>query len=99
MTAANAVEEAARSENTMKIPYWRTIKADGYLNEKYPGGQEGHKRLLEEEGHKVITLGKRYQVADFQKRPVSRDLGGALKAGHPPASGPEKQKIIKNSSG
>jgi len=27
------------------------------LNAKYPGGQEGHKRLLEQEGHKVIQKG------------------------------------------
>jgi len=38
MTAANAVEEAARESKDLKIPYWRTLKADGVLNEKYPGG-------------------------------------------------------------
>jgi len=64
----NAVEEAARAGKKLNIPYWRTLKADGYLNEKYPGGQEGHKKLLEKEGHKLISRGKRLQVADFEER-------------------------------
>lgn len=70
MTVANAVEEAIakgdRSSLT-KIPYWRTLKADGFLNEKYPGGPEGHKQRLEKEGHRMVTRGKKYQVADFEK--------------------------------
>ena len=67
MTAANA-EEAARQEGkVLDIPYWRTLKADGYLNPKYPGGQEAHKRLLEQEGHEVVQKGKKYLVQDFQK--------------------------------
>jgi hypothetical protein len=70
MIIANAVEEAiVKGEKSAltKIPYWRTLKADGFLNEKYPGGQEGQKRLLEKEGFKVIARGKKYQVADFEK--------------------------------
>jgi alkylated DNA nucleotide flippase Atl1 len=66
MTAANAVEEASREGKLMNIPYWRTLKADGYLNEKYPGGQEAHKKLLEKENYKIIARGKRYQVADYE---------------------------------
>jgi len=37
------------------------------LNEKYPGGQEAHKRLLEEENFRVIARGKKYQVVDYEK--------------------------------
>jgi hypothetical protein len=48
-TAANAVKEASREGNSLDILYWRTLKADGFLNPKYPGRQETHKRLLEEE--------------------------------------------------
>ena len=59
---ANAAEEA--KTNT---PYWRTLKTDGSLNEKYPGGQEKQKKLLEKEGHKVIKKGKKYKVIDFEK--------------------------------
>jgi alkylated DNA nucleotide flippase Atl1 len=67
MTAANAVEEASKEGKSLDIPYWRTLKTDGFLNEKYPGGQEAHKRLLEEEHFKVIARGKKYQVADYEK--------------------------------
>ena len=67
MTAANAVEEAANRGQDLKIPYWRTLKADGFLNEKYPGGQEAQKQKLEEEGFKVIQKGRRYLVPDYQR--------------------------------
>lgn len=48
-------------------PYWRTLKKGGELNEKYPGGIEKHKALLELEGHEVINKGKRYFVKDYEK--------------------------------
>jgi len=67
MTAANAAEEASKEGKSLDIPYWRTLKADGFLNAKYPGGQEAHKRLLEEENFRVIARGKRYQVVDYEK--------------------------------
>ena len=54
MTAANAAEETKRI-----IPYWRTIKNNGALNEKYPGGVERQKRLLEKEGFKILQKGKK----------------------------------------
>ena len=50
-----------------KIPYWRALKADGFLNEKYPGGQEAHKERLENEGVEVIARGKKYQVVNSEK--------------------------------
>jgi len=67
MTAANAVEEASKEGKSLDIPYWRTLKANGFLNEKYPGGQEAHKRLLAGENFRVIARGKRYQVVDYEK--------------------------------
>ncbi len=67
MTAANAAEESLGKGKDLNIPYWRTLKADGFLNEKYPGGQDSHKKLLEKEGFKIISRGKRYKVADFEK--------------------------------
>lgn len=67
MTAANAVEEANREGKSLNIPYWRTLKSGGFLNPKYPGGQEAHKNLLEKEGFKVIQKGKNFLVQDFQK--------------------------------
>ncbi len=67
MTAANAAEEATRDGKLLDIPYWRTLKSGGFLNPKYPGGQEAHKKLLEQEGYKVIEKGKNYLVQDFHK--------------------------------
>ena len=63
--AANASAER-NGEN--KTPYWRTLKKDGELCEKYPEGLEGHKMLLEMEGHAVIQKGKRYFVSDYQDK-------------------------------
>jgi alkylated DNA nucleotide flippase Atl1 len=65
MTAANAVEEAARQSRDLGIPYWRTLKSQGFLNEKYPGGISGHRRLLEDEGFSVRTKGKRAFVENY----------------------------------
>jgi hypothetical protein len=67
MTAANAAEEAASQGTTLDIPYWRTLKIDGYLNEKYPGGALAHKKLLEQEDFIVLSKGKKYFVKDFEK--------------------------------
>lgn len=66
MTAADATEEAAREGTDLSVPYWRTLKADGFLNEKYPGGVEAQKRLLEREGFVVPQKGKMYFVQDYQ---------------------------------
>ena len=55
--------------NDDKTPYWRTLKANGELNEKYPGGIEAQKELLEKEGHTVIAKGRknlRYYVKDYE---------------------------------
>ncbi len=34
------------------------LKSDGYLNAKYPGGVEAHKKLFEEECFTVIACGQ-----------------------------------------
>ena len=67
MTAANATEEASKQGKNLNIPYWRTLKADGFLNEKYPGGLEAHKRLLEKEGFKILRKGRKFFVNDYKK--------------------------------
>ena len=53
-------------ENT---PYWRTLKANGELNEKYPGGIEAQKEMLEKEGHTIIQKGRKnikYYVKNYE---------------------------------
>lgn len=52
-----------------KTPYWRTLKANGELNAKYPGGIEAQKEMLEKEGHTIIQKGRknvRYYVKDYE---------------------------------
>ncbi|VVB62208.1 Uncharacterised protein [uncultured archaeon] len=66
MTAANAAEEAAKEGKPLHIPYWRTLKADGFLNEKYPGGALAQKKLLEQEGFTILKKGKKFVVKDFE---------------------------------
>ncbi len=56
-----------RSED--ETPYWRTLKANGELNAKYPGGIEAQKEKLESEGHTVIQKGYKnikYYVKDYE---------------------------------
>lgn len=51
---AHASEQ--RQENL--TPYWRVLKKDGELNEKFPGGIEAQGRKLEEEGFSIIEKGR-----------------------------------------
>ena len=51
-------------------PYWRTLKAGGELNEKFPGGIPAQRALLEAEGHTVISRGRtrlRWYVRDYEQ--------------------------------
>jgi len=65
--AANAAEEQRQQGEKDIIPYWRILKTGGVINEKYPGGVEAQKKLLEKEGHKVIQKGKKCVVVDYEK--------------------------------
>lgn len=52
-----------------ETPYWRTLKANGELNAKYPGGVEAQKAKLEAEGHIIVKKGRtniRYYVKDYE---------------------------------
>jgi hypothetical protein len=66
-TIANAMEEMKKEGKAGATPYWRTLKADGSLNDKYPGGAAAQKILLANEGFCVGQKGKKIYVADFQK--------------------------------
>ena len=60
---------ASAQRETDQIPYWRTLKAGGELNDRYPGGAEAQKAKLEEEGHTVLKKGRtriRYVVANYE---------------------------------
>ena len=56
-----------RSEN--ETPYWRTLKANGELNPKNPGGVEEQRKKMEQEGHTVIQKGRKnikYYVQNYE---------------------------------
>ena len=50
---AEAAEEDLNSGKSEVTPYWRIIKADGSLNEKFPGGAQAQAARLQEEGHVI----------------------------------------------
>lgn len=54
-----------------ETPWWRTLKAHGELNPKYPGGVEAQKAKLEAEGHTVLCRGRsnlRWYVQGYEDR-------------------------------
>lgn len=61
---------ASFQRETDETPYWRTLKSNGELNPKYPGGIEAQKERLEKEGHCVIQKGRthiKYYVRDYEQ--------------------------------
>lgn len=61
---------SVQREGVEETPWWRTLKAGGELNPKYPGGIARQRKLLEAEGHTVVERGRknlRYYVQDFEK--------------------------------
>ncbi|MAG14410.1 MAG: hypothetical protein CL874_00785 [Dehalococcoidales bacterium] len=67
--AARAAEEAMTEREKNITPYWRTLKSNGELNEKYPGGIEDQTVRLTKEGH-TIEPGKGKnpsRVKNFEK--------------------------------
>ena len=71
--AANAAEEQRQLGKTDITPYWRTLKVNGLINEKYPGGMEAQTVLLEQEGHVVVRKGKNCFVKDYEKSVIRLD--------------------------
>ncbi len=64
----NIAAKASIERGTDQTPYWRTLKKDGELNEKYPEGIDGQKLHLEMEEHTIIQKGKRYFVKDYKEK-------------------------------
>ena len=70
---------ASEQRETDRIPWWRTLKAQGELNPKYPGGIKLQRAKLEAEGHEVICRGRknlRYYVKGYESalwRPVENE--------------------------
>ena len=67
--AAEVAEEDSSSGETDITPYWRVVRDNGSLNEKFPGGVEAQAARLRKEGH-TIEPGKGKKppkVKDFEK--------------------------------
>ncbi len=66
--AAETAEEDLAKGKKQITPYWRVIKADGSLNEKFPGGIAAQATHLREEGHTIEPAkGKKPpKVKDFE---------------------------------
>jgi hypothetical protein len=66
--AAHAAEEAAAEGKRRITPYWRTLKSNGELNAKYPGGVQKLRRQLIAEGHRIAAKGKRLFVVNYEQK-------------------------------
>lgn len=64
--AAGAAGEDEADGRKRVTPYWRTLKANGEVNAKYPGGLSGQRRRLEREGLEVVDRGGRLFVRDYE---------------------------------
>ena len=67
--AAETAEEDLRMGRSEITPYWRVIRDDGSLNEKFPGGVVAQAAHLRQEGHTIEpSKGKKPpKVKDFEK--------------------------------
>lgn len=50
---AEAAEEDLNSGKKQITPYWRVIRDDGNLNERFPGGVEAQAKYLKKEGYTI----------------------------------------------
>lgn len=67
--ASEAAEEDLKEGRKRITPYWRVLKPDGGLNEKFPGGVKAQAKHLRKEGHSIVAgKGKKPpRVKDFEK--------------------------------
>lgn len=72
--AAHAADEDEQAGRKRITPYWRTLKAGGELNPKYPGGIKNLRARLAAEGHRVVKKGARYFVANIDESTVEPKL-------------------------
>ncbi len=67
--AAETAEEDLGMGRQEITPYWRVVRDNGSLNEKFPGGVDAQTTHLREEGHTIeLSKGKKPpRVKDFEK--------------------------------
>ena len=64
---AEAAEEDARSGKKRITPYWRTVRDDGTLNDKFPGGTRAQAKRLRQEGFAIEAGRGKPRVRDFER--------------------------------
>jgi hypothetical protein len=69
--AAEAAEEDLRAGKRRVTPYWRTIKDDGRLNEKLPGGTGRQARRLASEGFTISRVRGSPRIEGFERKLVN----------------------------
>jgi hypothetical protein len=65
--SAEAAEEDLESGKKNITPFWRVVTDEGGLIEKFPGGVLDHARILQKEGHDIVTIRGKKRVKDFGK--------------------------------
>ena len=65
--AAGAAGEEMTAGKKNITPFWRTLKSNGEINPKYPGGIEFQSDRLREEGFEIDSSKKVPRVKDFEK--------------------------------
>lgn len=64
----NIVANESADNKIEEVPYWRTLDWEGRLIDKFPGGIEAQKILLEKEGHKLVQKDKFYYVKNYERK-------------------------------
>jgi alkylated DNA nucleotide flippase Atl1 len=68
-TVARAAQEQEMLGAKQVTPWWRVIRTDGTLNEKFPGGLAEHEKRLLAEGHVIVRRGKsKMAVVDYERK-------------------------------
>jgi len=68
---AEVAEEDRRAGKARVTPYWRVVRDNGSLNEKFPGGVKQQARRLRAEGVAFASAtGSKLRVTDLERRLV-----------------------------
>ena len=65
--AARAAEEDRQEGRRRITPYWRVVRDNGALSDKFPGAHAFQARMLRAEGHRLDTSRKAPRVVDWER--------------------------------
>lgn len=68
LVSARAAGEDEADGMKRVTPYRRTLKAEGKVNSKYPGGLDAQRVRLEAEEHTIVAEGKRLFVQGYERK-------------------------------